>query len=171
MAFLTVRIKGVEGYSRTALGKDRMVVGRASATDVPIKHTSISREHCALIREGERWLVEDLGSSNGTWVGRTKVASRMPLEEKAIIKVGQARLTFHNGELSAAGAEAAIEIGGDDGDADSPPSEERKRGANDPPEAIPCGACGMWFSMAHRLAGESMPCPRCGAACAIPVLV
>ena len=143
MAFLTIRIKGVEGYSRTALGKDRMVVGPlASATDIPIKHTSISREHCALIREGERWLVEDLGSSNGTWVGRTKVASRMPLEEKAIIKVGQARLTFHGGELSAAGAEAAIEIGGDDGDPTGPPAEERKRGANDPPEAIPCGSCG-----------------------------
>jgi len=44
MAFVTIRIKGVEGYSRTSLDKDRLVVGRSSSSDLPIKHTSISRE-------------------------------------------------------------------------------------------------------------------------------
>lgn len=171
MAFLTVRIKGTEGYTRVALSKDRMVLGRASAADIPIKHTSISREHCALVREGDRWQVEDLGSANGTWVGRTKVASRMPLEERAIIKVGQARLTFHAGELSEAAAEAIEVSTEEDGPGGGPAGPERRRAAGDPPEAIPCAGCGLWFSIAHRLAGETMACPRCGQQATIPVLV
>jgi predicted component of type VI protein secretion system len=176
MAFLTVRIKGSEGYTRSALSKERMVLGRASATDIPIKHTSISREHCAFVREGEKWFVEDLGSSNGTWVGKAKVAGRTQLNERDIVKVGHARLTFHVEELSAAQAEVAIELTSGDDDADggkdgSPPADERKRGEHDPSEAINCSACGGWFSMAHRLAGEQMPCPRCGQAMTIPVLV
>jgi hypothetical protein len=175
MAFLTVRIKGTEGYTRSALGKDRMVLGRASATDLPIKHTSISREHCAFVKErsgdADRWFVEDLGSSNGTWVGKVKVNGRQALNEKDIVKVGHARLTFHGGDLAQA---EAIEVASIDedagGSADGIAAETRARGPGDPPEAIPCAACGGWFSIAHRLAGESMPCPRCGQAAKIPVL-
>lgn len=177
MAFLTVRIKGTEGYTRSVLGKDRMVLGRASATDLPIKHTSISREHCAFVREqgppgsgeAERWLVEDLGSSNGTWVGKVKVSGRHPLHEKDVVKVGHARLTFHAGEPgSTEKHDGAAQAADDEGDAE--PGETRARGAGDPPEAIACGSCGGWFSIAHRLAGETMPCPRCGHAAKIPVL-
>jgi predicted component of type VI protein secretion system len=171
MAFLTIRIKGAEGYTRTALGKDRMIVGRASAADVPIKHTSISREHCALVRDGERWKVEDLGSSNGTWVGRAKVAGSQLLEDRAIIKIGHARLTFHLGDMATAKAEDKAEEAEGDGDGDAADTgEKRKRGAHDPLEAIPCSACGTWFSIAHRLSGETMPCPRCGQSATIPVL-
>jgi predicted component of type VI protein secretion system len=167
MAFLTIRIKGSEGYTRTALSKDRMVLGRASATDIPVKHTSISREHCAFVKDGDGWSIEDLGSSNSTWVGKVKVAGKQRLAEKDVVKVGHARLTFHAGELSE--PEAAVEVSaGDDDEALS--GEVRKRGLNDPSEAIPCSGCGAWFSIAHRLSGESMPCPRCGQNAKIPVL-
>ncbi len=177
MAFLTVRIKGTEGYTRTALGKERMVLGRASAADIPIKHTSISREHCAFVREmvkvdgkdAERWSVEDLGSSNGTWIGKIKVSGKGALTEKDVVKVGHARLTFHGGDLSE--PEAAVEVSTGAEDGDPPAGEERKRGPNDPPEAIACSGCGAWFSIAHRLSGESMSCPRCGQNAKIPVLI
>jgi hypothetical protein len=169
MAYVTIRIKGVEGYTRTALSKDRMVLGRASSNDLTVKHTSISREHCAFQREGETWYIEDLGSANGTWVGKVKVNGRSALAEKNVVKAGHARLTFHAGALGA--AEAAVELGGGGDDDDGQPSGPvRARAANEPPEAIACEACGAWFSIAHRLAGDTMPCPRCGAAARIPVL-
>lgn len=176
MAFVTIRIKGAEGYTRSTLDKDRMVLGRASASNLPIKHTSISREHCALVREtvdgGERWFVEDLGSANGTWVNKERlpVEGRKELAEKDVIKAGKARLTFHVGSL--AEAEAAVELsareeGGEEG-ADAP---QRRVGADDPPEAIPCQTCNGWMSIAHRLAGETMACPRCGQTAIVPELV
>ena len=173
MAFVTIRIKGTEGYSRTALDKERLVVGRASASDLPIKHTSISREHVALIRitSGtiEQWAVEDLGSSNGVWVNAEKLvpSGRRTLVEKDMIKAGKARLTFHAGSLSEAEAEAAIELDG--GDEANVPT--RTRGVDDPPESIPCQACNAWMSIAHRTAGDNMDCPRCGATNPVPELV
>jgi pSer/pThr/pTyr-binding forkhead associated (FHA) protein len=169
MAYLTVRIKGVEGYSRVPLDKERMVVGRSSTCDIPIKHSSISREHCALVRggtvEAPAWRVEDLGSANGTLVNKAKVPGQQNLNERDIIALGQARLTFHTADASE--VEAAIDINLGEG-ADGP---VRKRGAEDPPEAVPCSACGTWLSIAHRVAGEHQPCPRCKADNIVPNLV
>ena len=179
MAFVTIRIKGVEGYARTSLDKDRLVVGRASTAGIPIKHTSISREHFALVREGsptdatgtnEKWLLEDLGSANGTRINDALVTGRVPLKEKDIVKAGRARLTFHAGSL--ADAEAVIELNSDDDGAGVAPSgPQRKVGSDDPPEAITCGDCNGWFSIAHRMSGESMSCPHCGKAQIVPELV
>jgi hypothetical protein len=167
MAYVTIRIKGADGHSFNELTKERLVLGRSSRTDLPIKHTSISREHCAFVREGEAWFVEDLGSSNGTWVNKDKVAGRAQLKERDIVKVGHARLTFHAGERGA-GDEAAVDIGLDDDPADAPAGPIRHPGPDDPLEAIPCGHCATWFSIAHRSAGDEMDCPRCGKANTVP---
>jgi pSer/pThr/pTyr-binding forkhead associated (FHA) protein len=168
MAFVTVRIKGTEGYTRSALDKERVVVGRSSSTDLPIRSTTISREHCALERQEGRWFVVDLGSSNGTRVGdqRLDAHGRRELQERDIIKAGKARLTFHAGSLTEAEL-AAVEVGDDD----EPDAPRRVRGADDPPEACPCAFCGGWFSIAHRTAGDRMDCPRCGKSNLVPELV
>ncbi len=166
MAFVTIRIKGAEGYTRSALSKDRMVLGRSSDCDLPIKHTSISREHCAFIHEGGEWFVEDLGSSNGTWVGDSKLTDRVKLEERAVVKTGRARMTFHSGDMK--DAEAAVDLSSDDeldlgsdgdGDGDSGPTTTAP---SDVPEAMRCKDCDTWMSTAHRSSGDKMACPRCG---------
>ena len=170
MAFVTIRIKGGEGYTRVALGKDRMVLGRSAEADIPVRHTSISREHCAFLKHAGAWMIEDLGSANGTWVGREKVNGRGLLTERDAIRVGQARLTFHAGEID--GPEAAIDLAlkDDDDPASAAPGELTARGPNDPPEAMTCPTCAGWFSIAHHVAGEGMDCPHCGAATTVPNL-
>jgi hypothetical protein len=167
MAYVTIRIKGADGHSFNELTKDRMVLGRSSRTDLPIKHTSISREHCAFVREQDVWFVEDLGSSNGTWVNKDKVNGRQQLGERDIVKVGHARLTFHAGERGA-GDEAAVDIGLDDDPAEVAAGPVRTSGSDDPPEAIPCAHCQGWFSIAHRSSGDAMDCPRCGKPNTVP---
>jgi len=167
MAYVTIRIKGADGHSYIDLAKERMVLGRSSRTDVPIKHTSISREHCAFVREADAWFLEDLGSSNGSWVNKDKVNGRAPLKERDIVKVGHARLTFHGGERGA-GDEAAVDIALDDDPAEAASGPVRSPGADDPPEAIPCGHCQTWFSIAHRSSGDHMDCPRCGKGNTVP---
>lgn len=166
MAFVTIRIKGTEGYTRQALGKDRMVLGRSSESDISIRHASISREHCVFIRDGEAWAVEDMGSANGTWVNKDKLTAKVLLGERDIVKAGKARLTFHAGEMG--DADAAVELSSEDdddhdvadGDADAAPSKPRDPLA--PPDAAQCPTCSAWMSVAHRHKGESMSCPRCG---------
>ncbi len=173
MAFVTIRIKNVDGFSRADLAQDRVTVGRSSSATLPVKNNTLSREHCAFVREGDRWLIEDLGSQNGTWVNKTKVLAKTPLNERDIVKAGQARLTFHSGaqpaagEAGADGDDAAIDLALEDGEA-GPLAPVRTRGEFEPPEAAPCTGCGAWMSIAHRLAGDEMPCPRCGHTNTVP---
>lgn len=44
------------------------ILGRDLDCDVVLSDPSVSRRHAALRREGRRWLLEDLGSTNGTRV-------------------------------------------------------------------------------------------------------
>ena len=50
------------------LQKDVCVIGRQDTVDIVIKHQRVSRSHARLIRQGETYTIEDLGSSNGTSV-------------------------------------------------------------------------------------------------------
>ncbi len=168
MAYLTLRIKDTEGHSFTDLGKDRMVAGRSSRTEIPIKHTSISREHCVFIKDAEVWYVEDLGSSNGTWLNKDKLTARVVLKERDIVKIGRARLTFHAGARHEGGGDVAVDLSMDEDPHDMPQAPVRVAGQDDPPEAMPCQHCAAWFSFAHRLAGDTMECPRCAKSNTIP---
>lgn len=158
MAFLTVRVKGTEGYSRFDLGKDRTVIGRASACDLAVPTTNISREHCLLVRREDGWWVEDLNSSNGTYVNKAKLDGPRKLGEKDIVKAGAARLTFHTGDIRDVEAlEVDARRQSEADDADDPPTPPIDGLAS----AAACPACGLWVSVAHRSRGEGVACPRC----------
>jgi hypothetical protein len=51
----------------------RMLIGRAPNCDCVLPETYVSRAHAQLWREGERWLLRDLGSRNGTRVNGVQV--------------------------------------------------------------------------------------------------
>lgn len=161
MAFLTVRVKGSEGYTRVTLGKERTVVGRASGCDVVVPTNKLSREHCLLVKKDDGWWVEDLNSSNGTWVNKERIGGPRKLVEKDVVKAGAARLTFHAGELDQV---EAIEVQGR-------PSEDEASDQDAPVDGLAaasaCSGCGLWLSVAHRHRGEAVTCPRCSAAVAV----
>ncbi len=50
------------------LGDDPLAVGRDGSADVKIDDQSLSRRHFQIRRQGDHFLIEDLGSQNGTWV-------------------------------------------------------------------------------------------------------
>jgi DNA-directed RNA polymerase subunit RPC12/RpoP len=161
MAFVTIRIKDAEGYTRSSLSKDRMVLGRSSECDLPIKHSSISREHAAFSKEGDDWYIEDLGSSNGSWLNQDKLTGKVKLAEKDIVKCGSARLTFHSGEMGATEIPIDISSNNDDldlNDGDAPAVS----GVDGVSDAMVCKDCGAYMSTAHRSRGDQMNCPRCG---------
>jgi hypothetical protein len=47
---------------------EKIKIGRGLDNDVVLKDISVSRRHCVIIREGEKWRVEDKGSDNGTYL-------------------------------------------------------------------------------------------------------
>ena len=56
------------GSRAFALGDNRILVGRAPATDVTLDDLEISRHHAVIFREGGALWLGDLGSSNGTFL-------------------------------------------------------------------------------------------------------
>jgi hypothetical protein len=65
-----------DGGELGRVGKDRFVIGRGKHCDLVIDSSKVSREHAAIVREGDTWFIEDLGSSNGTWHQRARVQRR-----------------------------------------------------------------------------------------------
>jgi len=79
-----------------ALGDNsEVLVGRDDSCDIKIRAKSVSREHCAIEREGEEFVLRDLGSTGGTYMGDQKI-DRIRLADGMEIVVGPAVLKFYD---------------------------------------------------------------------------
>ncbi len=92
-----VVIYGPELGKRAALGQGSFEIGRSSRCDLPIDQESISRNHARILWDGQRHVIEDLGSTNGTFVNET-VVKRTPLKDGDQIKVGRSILKYMSGD-------------------------------------------------------------------------
>jgi len=82
------------GQSRDVLlNKETISIGRTPENDIELKDSLISRKHTSVVRKGERWVVYDLGSSNGTFVNKERIEMK-PLDHGDIIRVGESEIHF-----------------------------------------------------------------------------
>jgi pSer/pThr/pTyr-binding forkhead associated (FHA) protein len=58
-----------------ALGDGRLSIGRHPASDIVLAHQAVSGRHAAIINSNGTTTLEDLGSSNGTFVNGQRIAS------------------------------------------------------------------------------------------------
>ena len=72
---------------------ERITIGRDEDADLVLADDSISRKHCVISFEGERWFIEDLKSTNGTYVAHQFI-DRVPLENGDLIAVGRTIFRF-----------------------------------------------------------------------------
>jgi len=70
--------------------KSEIVIGRDEGVDVVIPTPAVSRRHAKLSMEGNGYVIEDLGSSNGTFVNGERLRARKALNAGDEIKLGQA---------------------------------------------------------------------------------
>jgi pSer/pThr/pTyr-binding forkhead associated (FHA) protein len=71
-------------------------IGRAMECDIVIASKSISRENTRIRREGRQWFVEDLGSTNGTYLNGERIIKAMNLRDGDALKVGDVTFIFHD---------------------------------------------------------------------------
>ncbi len=81
------------GY--VVLGREPVVIGRGKECDLPLFSDTVSRRHAKVWREGVRYVVQDLGSANGTFVNGNDAARPVGLEHDDVITVGTIQLKFH----------------------------------------------------------------------------
>jgi hypothetical protein len=72
---------------------ERTSIGRSPDNDIFLDDVTVSRKHAVLIRRGDEFFIEDLGSLNGTYVNRKRIESAR-LESGDEVQVGKYRLTF-----------------------------------------------------------------------------
>ena len=71
------------------LTKEEMVVGRDLGNDIPVPDPEISRRHARFIKRPEGFYVEDLGSTNGTFVNGARLASPQLLKHGDLITLAE----------------------------------------------------------------------------------
>jgi DNA-binding response OmpR family regulator len=78
------------------LSGDVVNIGRAVESDIVITSRRVSREHARLRREGWRVILEDLGSTNGTFLNDERILDPVELRDEDRIRVGDVTFVFHD---------------------------------------------------------------------------
>jgi FHA domain-containing protein len=70
-----------------------VTIGRLPDNTVVIDNPAVSSHHACVFRDGDRYVIEDLSSTNGTFVNQTRV-TRQALQQGDVVLVGKHRLVF-----------------------------------------------------------------------------
>ena len=77
-----------EQAGRTYAVADELSVGRAAGCQITVDDTFVSQLHARIYRRDGQLLVEDLGSTNGTYLNRTKVVGTMVIHVGDRLQIG-----------------------------------------------------------------------------------
>ncbi len=77
------------------LGEGAVVLGREAFNDIVVYDQEVSRRHAQISFQEGRYIIEDLGSTNGTFVNGRRVKTPVPLNNGDVIEMGEsARIIF-----------------------------------------------------------------------------
>ncbi len=100
-------IENNEGIRRVEVRKTDLIVGREGEVDLLLSgDDKISRKHVRITKGPESWVVEDLGSANGTLVNDERVKKKR-IERGDVLTLGDTTLTFLGDAVEPSEAESA----------------------------------------------------------------
>jgi DNA-binding response OmpR family regulator len=79
---------------------ETITIGRAVENDIVITSKRVSREHARVRRDGWKAILEDLSSTNGTFLNDERVLASTELHDKDRIKIGDVILVFHDPDIT-----------------------------------------------------------------------
>lgn len=98
---LVVR-RGPQPNQTYELNKDIVALGRDITNDIVINDPEVSRHHCRLTRTPAGYTMEDLGSTNGTFVNGQRLTAVRPLMNGDMIGLGETvTLVYEGGAVQA----------------------------------------------------------------------
>lgn len=77
--------------TRLPLGSVAILIGRAPTCSLVLEDDFASAKHARIYQsgDGKHWYVEDLGSTNGTYVNNEKITEPVELEPSTRVRIGQ----------------------------------------------------------------------------------
>lgn len=92
MPKMIVSIDGVV-IREMQVAKDRTSVGRRPYNDLVIDNLAVSGEHAVLLMSGGETYVEDLNSTNGTFINGRAVKKQI-LQDKDVVEIGKYKIKY-----------------------------------------------------------------------------
>lgn len=80
--------KGPTPGKSFSLSKGEIFIGRDVNNEIVINDSEISRRHCRLIQQLDNYIIEDLGSTNGTFINEKKITNQHILRVGESIRIG-----------------------------------------------------------------------------------
>lgn len=68
---------------------DLITIGRSTETDIVLRDPLVSHQHSRIIKRLSIWYIMDLGSTNGTFVGKEKITRQTELKNGQKIRIGE----------------------------------------------------------------------------------
>jgi pSer/pThr/pTyr-binding forkhead associated (FHA) protein len=75
--------------TRLRLGPGPILIGRAEDSTLVLDDDYASTRHARLTQQGQQYFLEDLGSTNGTYLDRVRVTTPMPVPIGVPIRIGR----------------------------------------------------------------------------------
>jgi pSer/pThr/pTyr-binding forkhead associated (FHA) protein len=74
--------------------KDKIIIGRIKSCDIEIDDPAVSKQHAQIIKKQGNYLIEDLKSTNGTYLNTVRIISRY-LKDNDVINIGKYTLAVN----------------------------------------------------------------------------
>jgi pSer/pThr/pTyr-binding forkhead associated (FHA) protein len=82
-------VGGPNAGQSVPLGDDPILLGRGTDAAIRLDDDYVSTRHARFATNGEQWFVEDLGSTNGTYVGSQRVSTPVPIGMGTQVRLGK----------------------------------------------------------------------------------
>jgi pSer/pThr/pTyr-binding forkhead associated (FHA) protein len=112
LATLELRNEGPTKGTRFPVRSVLAHVGRGAHNDVRLNDESVSETHAKLQRRDDGWYVVDMGSTNGTYVGGTRITGEQRLDGSPDLRFGGMKLRFTATAAAAPAAATEVEAKG-----------------------------------------------------------
>ncbi len=74
--------------------KNEIMIGRNAANDIAIENLAVSKQHARIVKQDEAYYIEDLNSTNGTYLNKISITKK-DLENNDIIIIGKHSIEIH----------------------------------------------------------------------------
>lgn len=85
-------ISGPKSGTKIPLTKNAITIGRAKDSDLVIQDDYTSTKHAYIFKQNNIWVINDLDSTNGTYVNEGRISAPTVINTSSVIRVG--RTTF-----------------------------------------------------------------------------
>lgn len=100
-AFQLIMLRGPQPEKIFRLSQEEIHLGRESRNELAINDPEVSRQHSRLVRQGGGYVIEDMGSTNGTFVNGNRINSPYALSDGDEIGLGETITLLYESVVSA----------------------------------------------------------------------